>query len=78
MGKQNLKPSRDAVKLQDAYNKGFKQGKFEERERIIGILKQPLLYFKTTRLYPNGIKTTSYLADPELVIALEQALKEGG
>ncbi len=34
MGRGSLKPSRGADKLQDAYNRGFKQGKFEERERI--------------------------------------------
>ena len=36
MERKTLKPLRDA-ELQDAYNRGFKQGSFEEKERIMRI-----------------------------------------
>ena len=49
----------------------------QERERILEILRRPLMYFKTTSLQPEGEQTTSHLVDSEAVEALEQALKEG-
>jgi len=49
---ENLKPSRDVTKLQDAYNRGSKQGKFEERERIIKLLEDA---FEDTAYYNHRL-----------------------
>ncbi|KKN73843.1 hypothetical protein LCGC14_0396450 [marine sediment metagenome] len=59
----------------------IEKGRQMERERILRILREPLMYFVTEKLNAmldsQPTNTMSRFVDEEAVVALEQAIKEG-